>query len=131
MLCPKCFSTVDDNFNNCPNCGTTLKSTQTNNNATTIVGGIDMSLTSKEQQQTVNTNVGGIDISLTGSELTTKQQQSTMMGGIDMSLTSGTPEVKEKKDYITPIKNFIIKNKKLVIILLSLLLIQQLLVQYK
>ena len=123
MLCPKCFSTVDDNFNNCPNCGTTLKSTQTNNNATTIVGGIDMSLTSKEQQQTVNTNVGGIDISLTGSELTTKQQQSTMMGGIDMSLTSGTPEVKEKKDYITPIKNFIIKNKKLVIILLSLVLI--------
>lgn len=125
MLCPKCINTVEDNANVCPNCGNQLKSTTTNQSVTTVVGGVDMSLTNSEAkpQEPVNTNVGGVEMSLTGSSLPEQNNVSTMMGGVDMSLTSGVPEVKEKKDYITPIKEFITKNKKLVLIVTGVLLV--------
>lgn len=45
----------------------------------------------------------------------------TLIGGEDMSLTGGNQAPKEKKDYVTPIKNFVTKNKKLLIIITSIL----------
>ena len=40
------------------------------------------------------------------------QQTTTVIGGEDLSLTGGPQQPKEKKDYITPIKNLIISSFK-------------------
>ena len=49
------------------------------------------------------------------------QQTTTVIGGEDLSLTGGTQQPKEKKDYITPIKNFVKTHKKLLVIISAII----------